>query len=113
MTVGTLAFLFKLSLVSRAFFLAFVPFSIFMVTARQLGTRTFLQYVRSQGQNIRRVAVLVDPERVAEFSRFIEQEGGPGYEIVRLPDSWDGNRTRSLDTQIDEAFLTLGDSGKA
>src|SRR5262245_33808683 len=39
MAVGTLAFLFKLSHVSRAFFLTFLPLSMLILSARQLGAR--------------------------------------------------------------------------
>jgi exopolysaccharide biosynthesis polyprenyl glycosylphosphotransferase len=108
LSVGFLAFLFKLGFVSREFLLTFLPFSTAMLTARQLGARASLQYVRVKGHNIRKVIVLGDPVRAREFSRFIEIEASPGYRIVQLSPSPNIKLNGNLSIDFDEAFLTLG-----
>jgi exopolysaccharide production protein ExoY len=110
MSVGTLVFLFKLSYVSRTFFLTFLALSAITLTARQLATRAFLQYLRSKGHNLRRVVVIGAPGRVREFTRFVGEEGGPGYQIVELPDGFPSRFGDGLAPDFDEAFLTLNDS---
>jgi exopolysaccharide biosynthesis polyprenyl glycosylphosphotransferase len=105
MAVGTLAFLFKLTYVSRAFFLTFLPLSMLILTARQLSARFFLQYLRSKGHNIRRVVVIGDRSGSREFTRFIKEEGGPGYEIMELPENRNGKSDGNLNIDFDEAFL--------
>jgi exopolysaccharide production protein ExoY len=109
MSVGFLAFLFKLGFVSREFLLTFLPFSMAMLTARQLGARASLQYVRAKGHNIRKVIVLGDSVRAMEFSRFIESEASPGYRITQLSPRPNVKLNRNLDIDFDEAFLMLGD----
>ena len=109
MAVGTLAFLFKLTYVSRAFFLTFLPLSMLILTGRQLGARVFLRYVRSKGHNIRRVVVFGDQDRASKFTRFIKEEGGPGYQIAEIPEKHNGKLNGNLNADFDEAFL-LGDS---
>src|ERR1035437_3912400 len=110
MAVGTLIFLFKLGFVSRTFFLTFLPLSMVMLTARQLGARVFLQYFRSKGHNIRRVVVIGESTRAREFSQFIDKQGGPGYEIVEILRVANGKLNGNLHVDFDEAFLTLGDA---
>ena len=109
MSVGFLAFLFKLSFVSREFLLTFLPFSMAMLTARQLGARASLQYFRAKGHNVRKVIVLGDPVRAQEFSRFIEIEASPGYRIMELSPSPNVKLNGNLNIDFDEAFLMLGD----
>jgi exopolysaccharide production protein ExoY len=109
MSVGFLAFLFKLSFVSREFLLTFLPLSTAMLTARQLAARVFLNSLRARGHNIRKVVVLGDPERAQEFSGFIEMEAGPGYRIVALDPSPNIKLNGNLNIDFDEAFLMLGD----
>src|SRR5215469_3777442 len=110
MSVGTLAFLFKLSYVSRTFFLTFLPLSMVTLTTRQVAARAFLHYFRAKGHNIRRVIVIGDFNRTSDFSRFIEKEGGPGYQIVTLPPNAKVSLNGNLQINFDEAFLTLGDA---
>jgi exopolysaccharide production protein ExoY len=107
MSVGFLAFLFKLGFVSREFLLTFLPFSTAMLTARQLGARASLQYVRGKGHNIRKVILLGEPVRAREFSRFIEVEASPDYRIMQVSSNAKLNDCLNID--FDEAFLMLGD----
>lgn len=109
MSVGFLAFLFKLGFVSREFLLTFLPFSTTMLTARQLGARASLRYVRTKGHNIRKAIVLGDPVRAQEFSRFIEVEASPGYRIMQVNQSPNIKLNGNLNVDFDEAFLMLGD----
>jgi exopolysaccharide biosynthesis polyprenyl glycosylphosphotransferase len=109
MSVGFLAFLFKLGFVSREFLLTFLPFSTTMLTARQLGARASLRYVRAKGHNIRKAIVLGDPVRAQEFSRFIEVEASPGYRIMQVNPSPNIKLNGNLNVDFDEAFLMLGD----
>jgi exopolysaccharide production protein ExoY len=109
MSVGSLAFLFKLAFVSREFLLTFLPFSMVILTARQVAARASLRYVRAKGRNIRKVIVLGDPVRAREFSRFIEIEASPGYRILQLSPSSNFKLNGNLNTDFDEAFLLLGD----
>src|ERR1700744_121817 len=102
-SIGFLAFLFKLSFVSREFLLTFLLLSIAMLTARQLIARASLNYLRAQGHNIRKVVVLGDPERAREFSRFIEIEAGPGYRIVSLDATANAKLNENPDIDFDEA----------
>ncbi|MGO9452567.1 MAG: sugar transferase [Candidatus Binataceae bacterium] len=108
--VGFLAFVFKLDAVYGAFFLTFMPLTVAMLTARQLGARAFLQYVRKRGLNIRRVVVIGESDRARKFSRFIEDEGGPGYEITQLPQTPDCRLEGDPKADFDEAFLTIADA---
>jgi exopolysaccharide biosynthesis polyprenyl glycosylphosphotransferase len=110
MSVGFVVFLFNLGLVSREFLLTFLPLTMVLLTARQLGARAFLRYVRSKGHNIRRVVIMGESERAREFARFIEKEGGPGYQIMPLPPELNGRLNAKLNINFDEAFLTLGDA---
>jgi hypothetical protein len=110
MSVGFLAFLFKLSFVSREFLLTFLPLSTVMLTTRQLAARASLNYLRAKGHNIRKVVVLGDPARTQQFSRFIEVEAGPGYRIVPVERTLNAHLNGHLDIDFDEAFLMLGDA---
>lgn len=109
MLVGFFAFIVKLGLVSRAFFLTFLTLSMAMLTVRQLAARAFLRYVRSKGHNLRRVVVLGEPARAREFSRFIEADAGMGYRMEQLSPSPNGKLSGEPDVDFDEAFLMLGD----
>lgn len=109
MSVGFLGFLFKLAFVSREFLLTFLPLSMILLSARLVGSRALLQYVRAKGHNIRRVVVIGETTRSREFSRFIEKEGGPGYQLVELGLSPTGKLNGNLNADFDEAFLTPGD----
>jgi exopolysaccharide biosynthesis polyprenyl glycosylphosphotransferase len=110
MLVGTLAFVFKLEYLSRTFSFTFLSLSMIMLTVRQLGTRAFLQHVRAKGHNIRRVIVLGESDRAREFARFIETEGGPGYQVVELAPQPNGKNSANFNIDFDEAFLPLGNA---
>lgn len=110
LSVGFLAFLFKLNFVSREFLLSFLPLSMAALAARQLAARFFLQYMRANGRNIRRVIVLGDSVRAQTFSRFIEMEAGRGYRIVQLGLNPDLKLNKIPDIDFDEAFLLLGNA---
>jgi exopolysaccharide biosynthesis polyprenyl glycosylphosphotransferase len=112
MSLGFLAFLFRLVFVSREFLLTFLPLNIVLWTGGQLGARALLRHARRSGHNIRRVIVLGHPERAREFSRFIQREGGPGYQIAQLPPNSNGKLNENLNINFDEAFLMLGDANK-
>jgi exopolysaccharide production protein ExoY len=107
-SLGFLAFLFKLGFVSREFLLTFLPLSAAMLTARQLGARASLQYLRAKGHNVRKVIVLGDPVRAQEFSRFIDNEASPGYQMTQLGPGSDLRLNGNLNIDFDEAFLMLG-----
>jgi exopolysaccharide production protein ExoY len=110
LSVGSLAFLFKLNYVSREFLLTFMPSSIALLILRQLAARISLNYLRTKGHNIRKVVVLGDPERVREFSRFVELDAGPGYRLVSFPCGPNKQLDSKLTIDFDEAFLMLGDA---
>ncbi|MGH7843365.1 MAG: sugar transferase [Candidatus Binataceae bacterium] len=108
MAVGFLVFMFKLSFVSRTFFVMFLTLGLVLLTTLQLSVRAGLQYFRTRGRNLRRVAVLGDSELARKFSRFLETEAGHGYRVMPTGAGLNGSLNGKLNHNFDEAFLLLG-----
>ncbi len=106
MLSGFCAFILKLELLSRTFFLTFLPLSMLLLNARQTCAYILLKSLRAKGFNLRSVAIVGDPEGVAWFSRVIESEGTTGYRIVQ---PWTGQEAASSDTNFDEVFVVISD----
>ena len=105
---GCWVFLFKLGLISRGFFLIFLPLGMLLLNLRQSGVQILLRYVRAQGFNLRSVAVVGDRDRAARFSEIIKQEAGTGYRVVAQSgiDGLAADNVREGD--LDEVFVLLG-----
>src|SRR5208282_5218539 len=117
MLLASFLYLFKLTSITRPFFLTFFPLAILLLSARLIGVLTLLHYVRARGYNLRRVVVLGEPERAAHFSRFIEEEAGTGLRvveqrsIVRTGDDMFEVADADFVDEVDEVFLILSGSG--
>lgn len=104
---GCWVFLFKLGLISRTFFLIFLPLGMMLLNLWQCGVQILLKYLRAQGFNLRSVAVVGDPDRAARFSEILKQEAGTGYRVVAS--GVDGRATDNVSEEdSDEVFVLLG-----
>jgi exopolysaccharide production protein ExoY len=106
--VGFCVFLFKFVLISRAFFLIFLPLCMILLNIRHVGAQILLKFVRERGFNLRSIAILGDPERTARFSELIKQEATTGYRVVNQMSANEAATSGLFDRDFDEAFLLIG-----
>lgn len=107
MLVGFCAFILKLELISRTFFVMFLPLSMLLLDIRQTGAYFVLKFARVRGFNLRSVAIVGDPEGVARFSEVIERQATTGYRVVQ-PLTGEGTASSdSRDTDFDEVFVVI------
>lgn len=105
---GCSVFLFKLGLISREFFLIFLPLGMLLLNLRQSGVQILLKYLRAQGFNLHSVAVVGDRDRAARFSELIKREAGTGYRVV-AQSSADGSMADDVsEADLDEVFVLFG-----
>ncbi len=109
MLVGFCAFILKLEMISRTFFVMFLLLSMLLLHVRQTAAYFVLKFLRAKGFNLRSVAIVGDPEGVARFSEVIESQVTTGYRIVK---AWTGQETASRDPSdmdFDELFVVISD----
>jgi exopolysaccharide biosynthesis polyprenyl glycosylphosphotransferase len=105
---GCCVFLFKLGLISRAFFLIFLPLGMLLLNMRQSGVQSLLKYLRAQGFNLRSIAIVGDRDRAARFSEIIKREAGTGYRVVAQGGA-DGSAADNVgESNLDEVFVLFG-----
>jgi exopolysaccharide biosynthesis polyprenyl glycosylphosphotransferase len=105
---GCCVFLFKLGLISRAFFLIFLPLGMLLLNLRQSGAQSVLRYLRAQGFNLRSIAIVGDRDRAARFSEIIKREAGIGYRVVTQSGA-DGSAADDVrESNLDEVFVLFG-----
>lgn len=105
---GCLVFLFKLGLISRTFFLIFLPLGMLLLNLRQSGVQILLNYLRAQGFNLRSVAVVGDQNRAARFCELIKREAGTGYRVMVRSGTDDSVSDNVSEADLDEVFVLLG-----
>lgn len=108
--LGCLVFVFKLSAITRPFFLTFFPLVALLLCTRQIVIDLLLRWFRNKGYNQRGAVVLGDPARAALFSKLIEQETASGFRLVPcepVATGDDGTLWRPS-APFDEAFLVTG-----
>jgi exopolysaccharide biosynthesis polyprenyl glycosylphosphotransferase len=105
---GCWVFLFKLGLISRSFFLIFLPLGMLLLNLRQSGVHILLRYLRRQGFNLRSVAVVGDRDRATRFSEIIKQEAGTGYRVVVQNGIDELAADNVSEGDLDEVFVLLG-----
>jgi exopolysaccharide biosynthesis polyprenyl glycosylphosphotransferase len=104
---GCCVFLFKLELISRSFFLVFLPLGMLLLNLRQCGVQILVRHLRAQGFNLRSIAVVGDRDRAARFSEIIKRDAGTGYRIVAHSGA-DGSAHNVSEEDLDEVFVLLG-----
>ncbi|HTW86636.1 MAG TPA: sugar transferase [Candidatus Binataceae bacterium] len=105
---GACVFLLKLVLISRAFFLGFLPLSMLLLNARQTSAWILLRFIRLRGFNLRSVAIFGDPELVARFAELIRRDATTGYRLVNQPSTNGNAMSEPSETDYDEAFIMIG-----
>jgi exopolysaccharide biosynthesis polyprenyl glycosylphosphotransferase len=88
--LGTFIFLFKLTFMSRLFFLLFVSFSFLFIWLEKTAIFMSSHYVRRQGLNTRRLLIVGTGRRAADFIRRIDQHPEWGFELLGAIDDEPG-----------------------
>ncbi|HSA95796.1 MAG TPA: sugar transferase [Acidobacteriota bacterium] len=88
--LGTFIFLFKLTFMSRLFFLLFMGFSFLLIGLEKTVIFMSSHYVRRQGLNTRRLLVVGTGKRAAEFTRKVDRHPEWGFEILGAIDDEPG-----------------------
>jgi exopolysaccharide biosynthesis polyprenyl glycosylphosphotransferase len=109
MLAGLSAFLLKLPILSRTFFLIFLPLSMILLSVRIAATKFMLRFLRARGFNLRTVVVVGDAERASRLAEFISRESSAGYRVVSLIRGIDAANGKPFTQKFDEAFLLTGD----
>jgi exopolysaccharide biosynthesis polyprenyl glycosylphosphotransferase len=109
MLTGLCAFLLKLQLLSRMFFLTFFPVSMALLSARVVGTKLLLRFFRARGFNLRSVVVVGDVEHAARLAEFIRRESSAGYRVVSAIRGSDAAKGKFPTQEFEEVFLLTGD----
>jgi exopolysaccharide biosynthesis polyprenyl glycosylphosphotransferase len=105
---GCWVFLFKLGLISRSFFLIYLPLGMLLLNLRQSGVQILLRYLRAQGLNLRSVAVIGDIDHASRFSEIIKGEAGTGYRVVAQRSISGFAADNVSEEELDEVFVLLG-----
>jgi exopolysaccharide biosynthesis polyprenyl glycosylphosphotransferase len=79
---GTFLFLFKLTFVSRAFFLLFAGLSFLFILAEKTALFAAAHYVRRRRKNTRRLLIVGTGRRAVGFIKKIDQHPEWGFEIL-------------------------------
>ena len=88
--LGTFIFLFKLTFMSRMFFLLFMGLSFLLIWIEKTALFMSAHYVRRQGLNTRRLLVVGTGKRAVEFIRKADQHPEWGFEILGAIDDEPG-----------------------
>jgi len=88
--LGTFIFLFKLTFVSRLFFLLFMVFSFLFIWLEKTAIFMSSHYVHRQGLNTRRLVVVGTGRRANDFIRKADQHPEWGFELLGVIDDEPG-----------------------
>jgi exopolysaccharide biosynthesis polyprenyl glycosylphosphotransferase len=88
--LGTFIFLFKLTFMSRLFFLLFIALSFLFIWLEKTALFMSSHYVRRQGLNTRRLLIVGTGKRAVEFVRKADQHPEWGFEILGAIDDEPG-----------------------
>ena len=88
--LGTFIFLFKLTFMSRLFFLLFTALSFLFIWLEKTALFMSSHYVRRQGLNTRRLLIVGTGKRAVEFVRKADQHPEWGFEILGAIDDEPG-----------------------
>jgi len=88
--LGTFIFLFKLTFMSRLFFLLFTGLSFLFIWLEKTALFMSSHYVRRQGLNMRRLLIVGTGNRAADFIRKADQHPEWGFEILGAIDDEPG-----------------------
>jgi len=88
--LGTFIFLFKLTFVSRLFFLLFMAFSFLFIWLEKTAIFMSSHYVRRQGLNTRRLLVVGTGKRALDFIGRIDRHPEWGFELLGAIDDEPG-----------------------
>jgi exopolysaccharide biosynthesis polyprenyl glycosylphosphotransferase len=94
--LGTFIFLFKLTFMSRLFFLLFMGFSFLLVALEKTVIFMSSHYVRRQGLNTRRLLVVGTGKRAVEFIKKADRHPEWGFEILGAIDDEPGRGVRQV-----------------
>jgi exopolysaccharide biosynthesis polyprenyl glycosylphosphotransferase len=90
MLLGTFIFLFKLSFMSRLFFLIFMGFGFLFIWLEKTAIFMSSHYVRRQGLNTRRMLVVGTGRRASDFIRKVDKHPEWGFELLGAIDDEPG-----------------------
>jgi len=88
--LGTFIFLFKLTFMSRLFFLLFIGLSFLFIWLEKTAIFMSSHYVRRQGLNTRRLLIVGTGKRAIDFIRKIDQHPEWGFELLGAIDDEPG-----------------------
>ncbi len=88
--LGTFIFLFKLTFMSRLFFLLFMGFSFLFIWLEKTAIFMSSHYVRRQGLNTRRLLVVGTGKRANDFIKKVDQHPEWGFELLGAIDDEPG-----------------------
>jgi len=88
--LGTFIFLFKLSFVSRLFFLLFMGIGFLFIWLEKTSIFMSSHYVRRQGLNTRRLLIVGTGRRASDFIKKIDQHPEWGFELLGAIDDEPG-----------------------
>jgi exopolysaccharide biosynthesis polyprenyl glycosylphosphotransferase len=88
--LGTFIFLFKLTFMSRLFFLLFTGLSFLLIWIEKTALFMSAHYVRRQGLNTRRLLIVGTGKRAVEFIRKADKHPEWGFEILGAIDDEPG-----------------------
>jgi exopolysaccharide biosynthesis polyprenyl glycosylphosphotransferase len=84
--LGVLAFVFRITMITPQFLLAFWVFSSVLVAGARLLIRSFLETIRAHGHNLRFVLILGTNRRAIEYAQRLEQTPELGYRVLGFVD---------------------------
>ncbi len=90
LTLGTFIFLFKLTYMSRLFFLLFAGLSLLFIWAEKTVLFMGAHYVRRQGLNTRRLLVVGTGKRATDFIHKVDQHPEWGFDLLGAIDDEPG-----------------------
>jgi exopolysaccharide biosynthesis polyprenyl glycosylphosphotransferase len=88
--MGTFIFLFKLTFMSRLFFLLFIGFSFLLIWLEKTVIFMSSHYVRRQGLNTRRLLIVGTGKRAVEFVKRVDRHPEWGFEVLGAIDDEPG-----------------------
>lgn len=94
--LGTFIFLFKLTFMSRLFFLLFMGFGFILIGLEKTAVFMSSHYVRRQGLSTRRLLVVGTGKRASEFVKKVDRHPEWGFEILGAIDDEPGRGVRQV-----------------
>ena len=94
--LGTFIFLFKLTFMSRQFFLIFMALSFALIWLEKTAIFMSSHYVRRQGLNTRRLLIVGTGKRAVEFVKKVDQHPEWGFEFLGAIDDEPGRGVRQV-----------------